>query len=74
MKSLRRGEGTGYIDKPTAVGSIPTSDESCCSSVVEQRKIPGPRIPAARICRVVKARATSYNGCGFESRRRRKLL
>lgn len=29
---------------------------------------PGPVIPTARICRVVKARVTSYNGCGFESR------
>jgi len=35
---LRRGEGAGYLDKPMAVGSIPTGGRSCRSSVVEQRK------------------------------------
>jgi hypothetical protein len=36
----------------TVAGSIPASDESCCSSVVEQRKEnAAPLIPAAEECR-----------------------
>jgi hypothetical protein len=47
QKSLRRGEGTGYFDQ-SVVGSNPTDNESCRSSMAEQRH-PEPLIPAAKI-------------------------
>ena len=64
LESLRRGEGAGYFDKPADVGSSPTSGESGCSSVAEQRKTPVPVIPAAKSCAVAKAGVPSETGSG----------
>lgn len=68
LKSLRRGEGAGYFDKPITTRlrvRIPPTTQVVVAQWTERWIGPGPPIPAARNCAVVKAGASSATERAF---------
>ena len=68
LKSLRRGEGAGYFDKPITTRlrvRIPPTTQVVVAQWTERWIGPGPPIPAAKNCAVVKAGASSATERAF---------